>query len=133
MKYMNLLIFPALLALTVSANAAQPLFESEEVLAITIEAPMRELIRNRANKPEFDAVVRYTDSGGEEHYLDARISPRGNARLETCDFPPIRLDFDQSATVGTPFENQQRLKMVTRCSSAFTTHFLSWRFLQLVF
>ena len=53
MKYLNLLNFPALLALTVSANAEEPLFESEEVLAITIEAPMRELISKRANKPEW--------------------------------------------------------------------------------
>jgi len=116
MNYLNLLRFPALLTLTVSASAAQPLFESEEVLAITIEAPMRELIRKRLNKPEFDAVVRYVDSTGEAYSLDAKISSRGNARLETCEFPPIRLEFDKSNTVGTPFENQKRLKMVTRCS-----------------
>jgi len=117
MNYSNLIKFPALLTLTVSAGAAQPLFESEEVLTISIEAPMRELIRKSRDKPEFDAVVRYTDSSGEAHSLEARISSRGNSRLTSCEFPPIRLEFDTTNTVGTPFEGQKRLKMVTQCSS----------------
>lgn len=106
----------ALLIVAGPAALASTLFDDDSKLVLTIEAPMRELIRKRLNKPVFDAVVRYTNSSGQERTLKAQISPRGNARLEACDFPPLRLILDESETTGTVFEGQHRLKIVTQCN-----------------
>jgi len=103
------------LCLAVPARGAAPLFASDETLAISIEAPMRDLIRHKSRKSEYDAVVRYVDDEGTQKTLDAIISSRGNARLDSCDFPPIRLEFDPEKTAGTVFDGQKRLKMVTHC------------------
>lgn len=112
---MRILCIVALLVQSGSVAAA-PLFESEEILAITIEAPMRDLIRKRAEKREYPAVVRYVDGDGLTGSLDATISPRGNSRLEACEFPPLWLEFDRKQVTGTPFEGQHRLKLVTQCN-----------------
>jgi len=98
------------------APVASPLFDEETTLMLTIEAPMRELIRKRLNKAEYDAVVRYTDSSGVERVLHAQLASRGNARLETCSFPPLRLTLNKSETAGTVFEGQDDLKMVSQCN-----------------
>jgi len=104
-----------LLAVT-AANGQEGLFDSVEPLALTIEAPMRELIRKRLDKPEFEAAVIYTAASGEFRSIPAIISSRGNARLLACDFPPIRVEFTPEAVKGTPFEGERRLKMVTPCA-----------------
>lgn len=96
--------------------AASPLFEDDSKLDLTIEAPVRELTRKRLKKSEYDAIIRYTDVSGQEHVLKGRLTSRGNARLEACDFPPLRLEFHKSDTQGTVFEGQKRLKMVTQCN-----------------
>jgi len=98
-----------------AAFGQQPLFESEDTLALTIEAPMRTLIVKRREKPEFDAFVTYVSDSGEARSLPARISSRGNARLASCAFPPLRIEFEPADVSGTPFEGQRRLKMVTPC------------------
>jgi len=110
--------FFTILILTViggAATAASPLFDEDSTLELTIEAPMRELIRKRLDKTEYDAVVRYTDSSGAERELHAKLAPRGNARLESCRFPPLRLTFDKGETTGTVFDGQDDLKMVSQC------------------
>ncbi len=96
---------------------ASPLFDGESSLELTIEAPFRDLVRKRQDRPVYDAVVRYIDSSGEERVLQAQLSPRGNSRLTACEFPPLRLMLTDSETVGTVFEGQTRLKMVTPCNS----------------
>jgi len=112
---MRILISVFLLGLGGGVALASPLFDSEEVLSVSIEAPMRELIRQRLDKAEYDAVVQVTDASGAIRKLPARIAPRGNARLEVCSFPPLRLDFDRDQVTGTLFEGQQELKIVTQC------------------
>ena len=47
--------------------------------------------------------------------LDVEVTTRGRQRLETCAFPPLRLDFRRSQVTGTLFAGQNRLKLVTRC------------------
>ena len=125
---MKTIIFLTILAMSGLAQGAAPLFESDATLAISIEAPIRELIRKRASKPEFDAIVRYTDPSGEVRILNAKLASRGNARLEACDFPPLRLEFDPAETAGTPFEGQRKLKMVTQCNRGSTAE--SWLFIE---
>ena len=59
---------------------------------------MRELIRYRKQKNEYDAMVTWTDASGASVSIPAKLKPRGNHRLATCDFPPLRIEFDPSDT-----------------------------------
>ena len=115
--HIKILIATWLLTAAAPALGDAPLFASDEVLNLSIEAPMRDLIRFKKRKGEYDAIVRYVDRSGAEVSLAAKISARGNARLDACDFPPIRVEFDPDQTAGTIFEEQKRLKMVTHCQS----------------
>lgn len=115
MTFTKFLFTAMLLGASGFAWADAPLFSSDEALSITIEAPMRDLIRSKSKKTVYDGVVRFMDESGNEITLDAKISSRGNARLSSCDFPPIRLEFYRDKTGGTVFEGQKRLKMVTHC------------------
>ncbi len=108
--------------LVVLAIAAVPanlqsatLFESDDTLTVTIEAPMRQLLRQRRSDREYDAVLSYTDASGVGRRLNFRLTTRGRSRLEVCDFPPLRLIFESKDSSATVFENQHRLKMVTEC------------------
>jgi len=92
-----------------------PLFDSEETLSIIIEVPLRTLIYERRSRPELPAVLRYTDSSGEEHALPLEVTTRGHSRLDMCDYPPIKLTFDPAHTEGTLFQDQRKLKLVTKC------------------
>ena len=71
---MKKIVFLALLTISRLACGESPLFESDQTLAITIEAPMRDLIRQRMKKPEFDAVVSYTDSSGAVRSINAKLA-----------------------------------------------------------
>ena len=103
----------------VTANVqGSPLFESDATLAVTIVAPMRELLRHKSSDKKYDAVLSYTDAAGVTHRLDFVLTTRGRSRLELCDFPPLRLTFDPDVTKSTVFEGQRGLKMVTQCKSS---------------
>ncbi len=100
----------------VPANAqAAPLFDSNDTLSITIEAPIRQLLRHRTSPEEYDAVLSYTDAAGLGHRLNFILTTRGRSRLELCEFPPLRLTFNPDDSGETVFESQRRLKMVTQC------------------
>jgi hypothetical protein len=109
------LIIPAVLVALANNVFAESLFDSSEALQVTIEAPMRQLIRHRTRKEEFDAVLRYHDDAGAEIVLPIRLAARGNSRLETCSFPPLRLIIDSTQAEGTVFAGQHKLKVVTQC------------------
>jgi hypothetical protein len=120
-----------LVAFVVLANnaSADLLFESSDVLNVTIEAPMRQLIKKMERKPEFDAVLRYQDESGNEQVLPVKLATRGNSRLEACEFPPLRLIIDTGQAGGTLFAGQHKLKMVTQC--ARSSYGKDWLLLEL--
>ena len=99
------------------AAGAEALFDTDATLELTIEAPMREMVRDRRKKQEYEAVVSLADGLGGTVSLPARLKPRGNHRLATCDFPPLRIEFDEAATGGTVFEGQRQLKIVNPCGN----------------
>ena len=111
----RILFLAACLAASTAAQAQVPLFASDEPIAITIEAPIRDLVRNRSKMPEYDGTVTFAGPSGDPVSLPVKVSSRGKSRLESCDFPPIRLEFKRKETAGTVFEGQKRLKLVTQC------------------
>lgn len=105
----------AVLAIAPGAGAqpARPLFADESELALTLNAPFGRLIRGA--KQSTDPYAATIAIGSENWPL--QIAPRGFTRRtgDLCTFPPLRLDFDKPAMDGTPFDGQNKLKLVTQC------------------
>ena len=119
MRNASLLPLMALLALVPGAAAAEdPLFTSEEVLAIRLIAPLKGLARDRSSEPEDrPATLTYTDVDGTERSFEIGIRPRGRSRRdrEVCTFPPLRVNLRKKEADGTLFDGQDKLKLVTHC------------------
>lgn len=115
-RILTLIFCIAISVIAEDASAAgSPLFTNADPIKMTITAPMRELIRKRRNKPDYEALLQFEDANGVMREMTVGLRPRGNSRLEVCSFPPLRLTIDPKQAVGTVFENQGRLKMVTQC------------------
>jgi hypothetical protein len=99
---------------SMDCSAGHPLFEDQTQLDVIIEMPMKTIINDAKDKPKVAGVLRYTDAGSEV-VLDVTISTRGNSRLDICSFPPLSVNLKKKQVVGTLFEGQKKIKIVTRC------------------
>jgi len=111
---MRLLALVALVsASTAFAQAApKPLFADDSPIRISLRGPINQV----ASSEDRSRVIAATLSTGAES-LPIRLSPRGITRLrkETCQFPPLRVDFTGAPPATSLFAGQRRLKLVTHC------------------
>lgn len=99
------------------SSAQNPLFDSDEIITLKIQAPLSKLIADRSeNEPDFPATVSYK-VGKEKFLIDAEIEIRGNyrRRADICPFPPLKLKIKKENRAGTLFEAQKKTKIVTHC------------------
>jgi hypothetical protein len=103
---------------TAGAAEADPLFQSNETLRVRLEAPLRELARDRNAEAAYrPATFRYTTPDGTELDVPIQVRPRGKSRRfnNYCQVPPLRLKFERKEMKGTLLEGQNNLKLVTYC------------------
>ena len=103
-------------ASTPSAARAR-LFEAVEPLALTLTADFGALGKNRGNdKPDHPAVLSYTTPTGDSVTMDVQLHTRGHFRLNTCQYPPLKVVFDREKTQHTMFAHQgSSLKLIVQC------------------
>jgi hypothetical protein len=101
-------------------NSPDPLFTSEDIIEVRLEAPFQTLMHDRSIDEEIPALFQYINSDGKTIEFDAGLRVRGNFRRreDICDFTPLRLNFKKSQTKGTLFDHQDKLKLVTHCKSS---------------
>lgn len=92
-----------------------PLFQSDEPLAVVIELPVKEVMRHAEQRPTVAGLLHVTNADGTEVVLDVELTTRGNSRLEQCSYPPLKLDLKRSQVASTIFAGQNKLKLVTQC------------------
>ena len=100
------------------ASPQKPLFESEAVLALRIEAPFSNLVKSAPrSKDSFDARLQLLGPEPETYAIE--LSPRGISRRNpaNCDFPPLRITFKEKPGDGSLFKGQRSLKLATHCRS----------------
>jgi hypothetical protein len=111
---------PALVGLTpAQAQKSLPstLFDSEQPLQFRLEASFGD-VRRHASDPEYEpARLVYPRPDGAESAIDLRVRLRGKSRIQACSFPPLRLNFPAKALGGTPFQGENKLKLVTHCNA----------------
>jgi len=115
-RWQNAALVLALLAPLTHA-IGDPLFESDELLPITIRGPLSDLMKDRDNMEEQPGQLIYTDTDGVERTLDIQLRLRGNFRRDEryCEFTPLRVNLKKSQLDGTLFDKQDKLKLVTHC------------------
>lgn len=120
---MRILTYTLLLAsLSLSAQEADPLFQSDEILPVIIEAPLETLIKEKSKEDYLEGFFRYQEADGSPVEFDLKLRARGNFRHEKCDYPPVRLNFKKSQTKNTLFDKQDKLKLVVHCSRRADYH-----------
>jgi hypothetical protein len=94
-----------------------PLFQSEEILNLSLEADFKTVFSVKDDSTYFPAKITLTDNDGLERTIDIKIRTRGKTRRESdvCPFTPLRLNFPKKETINTPFEGQNAIKLVTHC------------------
>ena len=104
-----------------AGSIADPLFSTDSVLSVTLDAPLRDMAKDRSDEPEYrSGTFSFAGADGVVQQVDIQVRPRGKSRRDraVCSFPPLRLNFKPKQLEGTVFENQNILKLVTHCKSS---------------
>ncbi|RMG21920.1 MAG: hypothetical protein D6730_17440 [Bacteroidetes bacterium] len=100
------------------AQEEQPLFASDELVEMSLKLDVQAVLDDRGDDADYhDVLLTYTDENGQEVELEAKVRTRGKFRRdeETCNFPPLRINFPKKKVENTLFHGQDKLKMVTHC------------------
>ena len=98
-----------------SEDKTAPLFASNDLLEVTIRAPIREIMRARSTEEDTPGTISYEDPEAGTVTIDLGIRTRGKYRhqKDVCPFAPLRLNFKKPK--GTVFAKSDKLKLVTHC------------------
>ncbi len=101
-----------------------PLFESDDLLEVTIRGPFSTIMRVRSLTENEPGTLTYNDAEAGEVTVELGIRTRGRFRHkeENCPWAPLRLNFKKSSAEGTVFEGSNKLKLVTHCRNGSTRH-----------
>ena len=99
-----------------SATKAKPLFESLDTLDVVLTMPWETIEKDEFfYQGVYPAHLESRGASRAAFSFDVGVQRRGASRQVVCNFPPIKLRFDQEASRGTVFEGQNSLKLVTHC------------------
>ncbi|EED31731.1 hypothetical protein NOR53_3038 [gamma proteobacterium NOR5-3] len=103
-----------------SSVFAAPLFDSDELLAISLSGPFELIDRERDKEKEYVGSLSYNDPERGPTTLDAKFSVRGNFRLrkDICSHAQLWVNLKKSQVKGTLFAKQDKLKLVVQCKDS---------------
>jgi hypothetical protein len=97
-----------------------PLFEEDEVLNLSLQADMKALFKDIEDERSYHpAMLSYKNEEGDSVQLTVKLKTRGHFRRDRshCNCPPIRLNVKKKQVIGTVFEGQDKIKLVTHCQN----------------
>ena len=116
----SILLAMFLASLTYAADKEKktaPLFESNDLLEITIRGPFTTIMRERSRDEDMPGTLTYRDPEAGDMTVELGIRTRGRYRHQSrvCPWAPLRLDMKKSTAKETVFKDSNKLKLVTHC------------------
>lgn len=100
--------------------AEKGLFESDEILNITLRGDIRKLLADRSDNMTFHPVMlSYHKADSSEVLLRVDMKTRGHFRRlkQNCSYPPLLIQFYKNDTLSASiFHEQVKMKLVMPCS-----------------
>ena len=105
------------LLMAAAGAAADPLFEDESTLDITLLGPFELINSERDKEKEYPAKLTYTDPDKGATTFDVLLSVRGKFRLQkdTCSNSQLWVNLKKGDLDDTLFYKQDKLKLVVQC------------------
>jgi hypothetical protein len=115
MKYGMLaaLLTLAIPGVTSAKGETTPLFASDDPIDVTIDGPVRSIVRNAQRSTE--AYPATLSAAGETIAIQLAARGKSRRRPENCQFPPLSVRFTGARSAESLFDKQGRIKLVTHC------------------
>lgn len=100
-----------------SGSKMKPLFRSNEILHLRMEADYKTIFENKDDTTYFPALLTYTDNDSIIRSVEIGVRTRGKTRRKkvVCAFTPLRLKFSKEQMNNSVFKGQSSIKLVTHC------------------
>lgn len=112
-----LFFFSVSLSNAIAQNSTVDLFQSEEILELTLEGDIRSLMRDRSSDPSYrEMKFHYKIGDSEVGSQDLRVRTRGKFRRLNCANPPLMFNFKKhDVPDSSPFSGYSKMKVVVPC------------------
>ena len=90
-------------------------FTDESVIKMTLSTDLKALIANKMKMLDQPATITIQFTDNSKYTGDVNVRARGISRKETCNMPPLMVNFKSSVSGLTPLE---KLKLVCGCSTS---------------
>lgn len=96
------------------------IFESDEILPITIKGDVRDLLNDRGEASKYHSItLSYKNKDSSEVSIPVQMKTRGHFRKlkENCKYPPLLINFPKDVDrLSKEFSGQKKLKLVMPCA-----------------
>lgn len=96
-------------------ESLSPLFLTDEVMDISLNYSNKDLKKETNDSTYITTFLKYKTANYTWDSLEVDLRRRGNFRLKTCYYAPLKLKFKKKNIKDTPFEGNKNLKMVLPC------------------
>jgi hypothetical protein len=93
------------------------LFESDDVLNLTLRFDIGEYMRKKPKEEYLKALLTYHINEKDSINKEIRLRSRGISRNSICNFPPITLNFSNEDNEAIEHRKIEKIKVVTHCNS----------------
>lgn len=90
-------------------------FANDDIVNVTIETNITDLIENRKRDEYLPATMKWKDASGIWNTFEVGVMPRGKFRRRICDFPPVKIKLSKDELKASGFAKYNKLKLVTHC------------------
>lgn len=105
---------------SIISSKNENLFDSDEVLDITLKGNIATLLKNRRNEAKyFSVILTYKNERGKEVSFPIQVKTRGHFRRQkaNCNYPPLLLKLSGKGKPSDYFPANSSLKLVMPCKS----------------
>jgi hypothetical protein len=117
--FLAILILTLLSTSGIAQSSSPTVFDSEEILDITLKGNVRDLLNNRTGEAKnFPILVKYHGKDGTADSLPITMKTRGHFRRirSNCEYPPLLLQFTKgSIAANSRFFGESKLKLIMPC------------------
>ena len=96
------------------------MFQSDTILKLTIKLHVKEVINDLEERVYHEAFLSMHDNNKNvvsTHQIKVNVRVNNRADVNTCNFPPLEINFKKKTTKNSVFEGQNKLKLVTHCKN----------------